>query len=188
MLLLIACACLSLRRYQHELSSTLQNSNFCDGLRLGRLPRLLDLASSGMRAYALLCCSAIAAIVGVRAKLELCDSQCQDAQRTALQVLYTETGGSRWHRAGGWTMQPCGSACEHWPQHCGWSGVHCCLPAGVLGSGSPHFPSNAAINCTMVGGVCALLLNKENMHGSIPEKIWPSLAGSLKYLDFAGDS
>ena len=140
-----------------------------------------------MHALSFLCYVASVVIFRVRAQLEFCDSRCQGAQRLALQLLYSETGGPRWHRADGWTMQSCGSACDHWPQHCTWSGVHCCLPAGVLGSGSPHFPSNAAINCTMVGGVCALLLSKENMHGSIPEKIWPALAGSLKYLDFSGE-
>lgn len=140
-----------------------------------------------MRAWGLLYAVATVVLLPVHAQLEFCDSRCQHAQRLALQLLYSETGGPRWNRADGWTMQPCGSACDHWPQHCAWSGVHCCLQAGVLGAGSPHFPSNAAINCTMVGGVCALLLSKENMHGKIPEQIWPALAGSLKYLDFSGE-
>lgn len=140
-----------------------------------------------MRFYIFLGCVALICLHEVNAQLQYCNSRCQEAQRVALQQLYFETGGPRWNRAEGWTMQSCGSACDSWPQHCNWSGVHCCLPAGVLGSGAPHFPSNAAINCTMVGGVCALLLNKENMHGGIPDQIWSALAGSLKYLDFSGE-
>ena len=120
------------------------------------------------------------------ADLEFCNNSCQQSQRAALQLLYSQTSGNKWQRTDGWTTSPCGSACDSWPQHCSWSGVHCCLPAGVLGSGSPHFPSNAAVNCTMVGGVVALLLSNQHMHGSLSEEVWPALAGSLKYLDMSG--
>lgn len=139
-----------------------------------------------MRCWVVYCCVAATLFASVHAVLEVCNSKCQNAQRIALQQLYSETGGPRWHRAAGWTTQPCGAACDSWPQHCSWGGVHCCLSAGVLGSGAPQFPSNAAINCTMVGGVSALLLSKNDMHGSIPESIWSKLAGSITYLDFSG--
>lgn len=139
-----------------------------------------------MRWWAIYGCTAACILVSVHAALEVCNTQCQNSQRLALQQIYFETGGPRWHRSAGWTTQPCGAACSSWPQHCSWSGVHCCLSAGVLGSGAPQFPSNAPINCTMVGGVSALLLSKANMHGSIPESIWPLLAGSITHLDFSG--
>lgn len=121
------------------------------------------------------------------AQLDFCNQDCQQSQRAALQLLYSQTNGPKWQQADGWTTLPCGSACDSWPQHCSWTGVHCCLPAGVLGSGTPHFPSNAAINCTMVGGVTALLLSNQHLHGRLSEDTWPPLSGSVKYLDLAGD-
>lgn len=139
-----------------------------------------------MRSWVVYICVAAACFVSVHAVLEVCNSSCQHSQRIALQQLYSETSGPHWHQGAGWTTQPCGAACGSWPQHCNWSGVHCCLPAGVIGAGAPQFPSNAAINCTMVGGVSALLLSKGNMHGNIPESVWPKLAGSITYLDFSG--
>lgn len=121
------------------------------------------------------------------AQMEFCDKDCQQAQRESLQLLYAQTSGSKWQHSDGWTSLPCGSACDSWPQHCSWSGVHCCLPVGVLMSGAPHFPSSAAVNCTRVGGVVALLLGNQHMQGSLTEEVWPALAGSLKYLDLSGD-
>ena len=142
--------------------------------------------NQNMRFWFTYCCIAASLVSSAHADLQVCNNNCQNSQRIALQQIYSETGGPRWHRSAGWTAQPCGAACSSWPQHCTWSGVHCCLPAGVLGSGAPQFPSNAAINCTMVGGISALLLSKQNMHGSIPESVWPMLSGSMTYLDFSG--
>lgn len=139
-----------------------------------------------MRSWVVFCCTAASLLLPAQAGLQVCNNDCQNSQRTALQQIYSETGGPRWHQTAGWTTQPCGAACSSWPQHCTWSGVHCCLPAGVLGSGAPQFPSNAAINCTMVGGISALLLSKQNMHGTISETVWPRLAGSITHLDFSG--
>ena len=124
----------------------------------------------------------------VAAQLGFCNQQCQQSQRTALQSLFSQTNGHRWQRSGGWTPLTCGSACDVWPQHCSWNGVHCCLPAGVIGSGTPQFPSNAAINCTMVGGVAALLLSNQHLHGRLSEEIWLPFQGSMKYLDLSGGS
>jgi len=120
------------------------------------------------------------------AQLEFCNSQCQQSQRESLQLLYSQTSGHKWQHTDGWTTSPCGSACNSWPQHCSWSGVHCCLPVGVLGSGTPAFPSNAAVNCTMVGGVVALLMGNQHLHGDMTEEVWPALGASLKYLDLSG--
>ena len=142
--------------------------------------------NTAMRSWVTYWCISASLVMSAHARLEVCGTDCQNSQRLALQQIYSETGGPHWHRSAGWTTQPCGAACSSWPQHCTWSGVHCCLSAGVLGSGAPHFPSNAAINCTMVGGVSALLLPKQNMHGSIPDSVWPMLSGSMTYLDFSG--
>lgn len=129
----------------------------------------------------------LAAVVSLTsAGAELCDLACQAAQRDALQLLYSSTRGSKWQNQQGWTLNVCGSECKNWPQHCSWTGVHCCLSAGVIGPGTPHFPSNAAVNCTNSGGVTALLLRSMNLHGTLPEAVFAPLSCSLKMLDLSG--
>lgn len=120
------------------------------------------------------------------ARADLCDHECQQAQRDALQLLYSSTRGSKWLNQQGWTLNACGSECNSWPQHCSWTGVHCCLPAGVIGPGTPHFPSNAAINCTTIGGITAVLLRSMNLQGTLPEEAFAPLSCSLKMLDLSG--
>lgn len=130
----------------------------------------------------------LTAVAVTPARAELCDLQCQASQREALQLLYSSTRGPKWQTPQGWTLNACGSDCNNWPQHCSWTGVHCCLPAGVIGPGTPHFPSNAAINCTRIGGVTALLLRSMNLHGTLPEAVFSPLSCSLKMLDLSGMS
>ena len=137
-----------------------------------------------MALHKVLVLSALAALLPACA--EVCDVTCQQSQREALQLLYSSTKGSRWQNQQGWTLNACGSECGSWPQHCSWTGVHCCLPAGVLGPGTPHFPSNAAINCTSVGGITAILLRGTNLQGTLPEEVFAPLAVSMKMLDLSG--
>ena len=129
----------------------------------------------------------IAASVWSSACAEFCDRKCQQAQREALQLLYSSTHGSKWQSQQGWTLNACGSECDLWPQHCSWTGVHCCMTAGVIGPGTPHFPSNAAINCSNIGGVTAVLLRSMNLQGTLPEAVFAPLACSLKMLDLSGN-
>ena len=143
-------------------------------------------AAAAMYSVSLAISAATLLLHTASAQLEFCNRQCQQSQRESLQLLYSQTSGHKWQHTDGWTTSPCGSACDSWPQHCSWSGVHCCLPVGVLGSGTPAFPSNAAVNCTMVGGVVALLMGNQHLHGAMTEEVWPALGASLKYLDLSG--
>ncbi len=38
----------------------------------------------------------------------------------------------------------------------------------------------------MVGGVVALLMGNQHLHGAMTEEVWPALGASLKYLDLSG--
>ncbi len=38
----------------------------------------------------------------------------------------------------------------------------------------------------MVGGVVALLMGNQHLHGDMTEEVWPALGASLKYLDLSG--
>ncbi|KAL0031937.1 hypothetical protein WJX79_006910 [Trebouxia sp. C0005] len=39
----------------------------------------------------------------------------------------------------------------------------------------------------MVGGVVALLMGNQHLHGAMTEEVWPALGASLKYLDLSGN-
>jgi hypothetical protein len=111
--------------------------------------------SGSLAAWTLLC------LLLPATNAQVCDQDCQQAQRAALEGLYASLGGARWRRAAGW-----GAA----PDHCSWQGVTCCAPAQAPG-------------CAPAGGVVALDLASNGLEGSLPAGAFAGLEPSLEALN-----
>ena len=99
-----------------------------------------------------------------------CGPACQARQQAALLALFEATEGSHWFNSSGWST-------PNSSQLCTWYGVFCCADTWSITTGTM-----GGRNCSTSYGVTALLLNGNNLNGTLPSEAMLALSDSLQSL------
>lgn len=103
----------------------------------------------------------------------MCNETCQWCQQEALMTLYTNLNGGNWTRREGWMMTKTSANEEDQDSasHCNWEGVVCCAEDGsLLDLPYPGYIQYSLTNetrCFVYGGIAALLMSNNSMHGEL---------------------